>query len=166
MFDCYDYESAVYDDFAQWVTENYGNEEYHETSDEAHALAGFMRENAAELAAYKCGDDANAEKCAVYALFNDKVFTADNVTGNGSGSYWFSRAKASEALSCNFDLLARIAGEYAPETLVSVIQQGPEAADVAIRCMILPEAINKYLSEYFDEAREELNEEEEQADNE
>ena len=163
MFDCYDYENAVYEDFAQWLEDNYGDDEKFDYDSEALALANFINENAADIAAYMCGEGEQAAKNALYALLNDKVFTADNVTGNGSGSYWFSRAKASEALSCNFDLLARIAEEYSPETLVSVIQQGPEAADVAIRCMLLPDAINKYLSWYLDQARAANDEREEAA---
>lgn len=80
-------------------------------------------------------------------LFDD-LWTDDSVTGNGSGSYTFSSYKAAEYLTPNLDLLAEVAEEFGGETLVSLIKDGPEACDVAIRCYLLPEAISNALNEY------------------
>ena len=42
----------------------------------------------------------------------DELMLYDSVTGNGSGSYYFSTWKAEEALCHNWDLLADAPGEY------------------------------------------------------
>ena len=70
---------------------------------------------------------------------SDYLWTDDSVTGNGSGSYTFSSYKAAEYLTPNLDLLVEVAEEFGGETLVSLLKDGPEACDVAIRCYLLPE---------------------------
>lgn len=63
---------------------------------------------------------------------NDDLFCYDSVTGNGSGSYTFSRWRASKNLCHNWDLLA-------------------EACDVTIRCYLLNQAISEVLDELEEE---------------
>lgn len=45
-------------------------------------------------------------------LANDKLWADDSVTGNGSGSYFFSTWKAEEALCHNLDLLTEACEEF------------------------------------------------------
>lgn len=147
MFDCYDYESAVYDDVKNAIEENFGN------------LAGFMEAKAAEINGYIYrGEDARPEeeqkKDIAASIMSDYLWTFDNVTGNGSGSYWFSRARASEALSCNFDLLADVGDEYGD--LQNIVRRGPEACDVAIRCYLLPAARSRYVHNESDDEESEV----------
>ena len=73
---------------------------------------------------------------------NDVLWTEDSVTGNASGSYWCNAWKAEEALCHNWDLLREALTEFGckPDDL-----NGPEAADVTIRCYVLGEAINLVL---------------------
>lgn len=67
----------------------------------------------------------------------DALFTDDAVTGNGSGSYTFSAARAAEnarglAFDDDFIAEARAAG-YDME----LFAEGPEAVDVVARCLAL-----------------------------
>jgi len=148
MFDYYDYESAVYDDVKEAIEENFGD------------LAGFMEAKAAEINGYIYrGEGARPEeeqkKDIAASIMSNYLWTFDNVTGNGSGSYWFSRARACEALSCNFDLLADLGDEYGTDSLQSIIKQGPEACDVAIRCYLLPAACSRYVHNESDDEESE-----------
>lgn len=70
----------------------------------------------------------------------DILWTADNVTGNGSGSYTFSAWRAEENLCHNLDLLGEALSEFgcSPEYLMN---EGPEACDVMIRCYLLGECL-------------------------
>lgn len=76
---------------------------------------------------------------------NDDLFVCDSVTGNGSGSYFFNAWKAEEALTHNWELLAEAIDEFGCST--DVLRQGPEAADVTIRCYLLSQAISAVLDE-------------------
>lgn len=76
---------------------------------------------------------------------NDDLFVEDSVTGNGSGSYFSNAWKAEEAIAHNWDLLAEAIDEFGGNT--DVLRQGPEAADVTIRCYLLGQAISAVLDE-------------------
>ena len=89
---------------------------------------------------------------------NDWLWTADEVTGNGSGSYWFSTYKAEEALCHNWDILADAISEFGGD--VDVLRQGAEACDVTIRCYLLSQAISAALDELEEEGKIEYQEEE------
>ena len=80
---------------------------------------------------------------------NDDLWIEDSVTGNGSGSYWFSTVKAAEALMYNLDLLAEAVDEFGGDT--DVLKDGVEACDVTIRCYLLPGAISDVLDELEEE---------------
>ena len=73
---------------------------------------------------------------------NNTLWAEDSVTGNGSGSYTFNRAKASEYLSQNFDLLYEVLENFGS---FESLKEGPEACDVAIRCYLLPDAIESVV---------------------
>lgn len=139
----YDYVAAVAEDVRQYIEDEGG-------------LKGYVENHGKSSALLEKSDRARAELAA--ALY-DSMFISDAVTGNASGSYWYSRYKANCALAGNLDLLADALTEFCadPETITRYLYS-PESADVTIRCHLLPQAIEDYL--------EELNEEEEQADNE
>lgn len=90
------------------------------------------------------------DKDAIEEYLNDTLWTADSVTGNGSGSYTFSTYEAEENLCHNLDLLGKALREFGngPEYL---IENGAEAADVTIRCYLLRQAIAEVLEEIEDE---------------
>jgi len=75
----------------------------------------------------------------------DELWTADSVTGNGSGSYTFDFQKAAEYVCQNLYLLADAIKEFGGS--VDVLEQGIEACDVTIRCYLLPQAIAAALDQ-------------------
>ena len=83
----------------------------------------------------------------------DTLWTADSVTGNGSGSYTFNSYQAEENICHNLDLLAEALEEFGGGC--DILKDGAEAADVTIRCYLLEQAIAEALEEIeddFDEA--------------
>lgn len=125
MANTYDYLEAVKADVKQWIEDNMDIE----------------------------NDILNGEfedKDAIEEYLNDTLWTADSVTGNGSGSYTFSTYEAEENLCHNLDLLGEALREFGngPEYL---IENGAEAADVTIRCYLLGQAIAEVLEEIEDE---------------
>lgn len=85
---------------------------------------------------------------------NDTLWVTDSVTGNASGSYFFSRHKAEEALAHNWDLLAEALGEFGCDG-VNSIETGAEWCDVTIRCYLLGQAIAEVMEELAEELEEE-----------
>lgn len=87
---------------------------------------------------------------------NDECFIADSVTGNASGSYYYSRYKAAEKVSNETDLLIEALecfGDEAESYKRAMLD--PEYADVTIRCYYLGEVIARVLDdieEAYDEA--------------
>ena len=81
----------------------------------------------------------------------DELWADDSVTGNGSGSYFFSTWKAEEALCHNWDLLADAITEFGGDT--DILRQGAEACDVTIRCYLLSQAIAAALDELEEEGK-------------
>lgn len=125
MANTYDYLEAVKADVKQWIDDNMDIE----------------------------NDILNGEfedKDAIEEYLNDTLWTADSVTGNGSGSYTFSTYEAEENLCHNLDLLGEALREFGngPEYL---IENGAEAADVTIRCYLLGQAIAEVLEGIEDE---------------
>ena len=84
---------------------------------------------------------------------NDELWIEDSVTGNASGSYTCNSYQASENLNGNWDLLADALDEFGDTS--NILREGPEYADVTIRCYLLPKAIKEVLDdmdeEYFKE---------------
>jgi hypothetical protein len=83
-------------------------------------------------------------------FLRDELWTVDSVTGNGSGSYTFSTWTAEENLCHNLDLLGEALQEFGcgPEYLM---EHGPEACDVTIRCYLLGEVLGECIAELEDE---------------
>ena len=91
----------------------------------------------------------------------DELWVSD-ITGNASGSYYCNSWKAEESLSHNWDLLVEALDTFGMDNS-SILHQGPEAMDVAIRCYLLDRVIRDVLydiEEEFDEAHEHENDEE------
>ena len=121
----YDYENAVREDVLEWIAEHYSNDEITEKLQER--------------------DDWEQE-------LNDDLWTADGVTGNGSGSYTFSAWEAEENVCHNLDLLGEALEEFGGD--MDIMKSGAEACDVTIRCYLLGGAISAALDE-LEEEREE-----------
>lgn len=100
-------------------------------------VRNYIEENGIEV------NQENREE--IEQQLNDDLFVDDSVTGNGSGSYFCNAWKAEEAISHNLDLLAEAIDEFGGST--NVLRQGPEAADVTIRCYLLSQAISAVLDE-------------------
>ena len=94
--------------------------------------------------------DAAAER------LQDELFTADSVTGNGSGSYTFSTEKAKENVLGDPDaedyIRELIADWCLDEKTLAQHLFDWEYWDVSIRCYLLPQAIDAALDELTDEA--------------
>ena len=114
----YNYREAIKEDVKEYITDNYTSEE--------------IKENLS----YSGAKESFSEK------LNDEMWTADSVTGNGSGSYTFSTYQAEENLCHNMDLLHEALEEFA------------EACDVTIRCYLLSWAISEVLGELTNEMEE------------
>lgn len=82
----------------------------------------------------------------------DELMLYDSVTGNGSGSYFFSTWKAEEALCHNWNLLAEACEEFGQD-IGEAFKQGAEACDVTIRCYLLGQAIAAALDELEEEGK-------------
>ena len=91
---------------------------------------------------------------------NDWLWTADEVTGNGSGSYTFSTWKAEENLCHNMDELEEACNEFGQD-IGEAVKQGAEYCDVTIRCYLLGQAISAALDELEEEGKIQYQEDEE-----
>ena len=83
---------------------------------------------------------------------HDELWADDSVTGNGSGSYFFSTWKAEEAICHNWDLLAEACEEFGQD-IGEAVKQGAEDCDVTIRCYFLGQAIAAALDELEEEGK-------------
>ena len=83
---------------------------------------------------------------------NDWLWTADEVTGNGSGSYTFSTWKAEENLCHNMDELVNACDEIAQD-IGEAVKRGAEYCDVTIRCYLLGQAISAAIDELEEEGK-------------
>ena len=92
---------------------------------------------------------------------NDWLWTADEVTGNGSGSYTFSTWKAEENLCHNMDELEEACDEFGQD-IGEAVKQGAEYCDVTIRCYLLGQAISAAIDELEEEGKIQYQEEEEE----
>ena len=74
----------------------------------------------------------------------DKMWTADSVTGNRSGSYTLNEWEAEENLSHNLELIQEVSRYFGGLDLSS-----PESCDVLIRCYLLRDCINEVLNKDY-----------------
>ena len=92
---------------------------------------------------------------------NDWLWTADEVTGNASGSYTFSTWQAEENLCHNMDELEDACNEFGQD-IGEAVKQGAEYCDVTIRCYLLSQAISAAIDELEEEGKIQYQEEEEE----
>ena len=116
----YDYREAMTEDVKHWIT------------------------NEVNLA------DWTEDREGLEQQLNDDLWTADSVTGNGSGSYTFNRVQASLYVLDNMDLLQEAIDEFStdPATVgYKFISEDWEWFDVTIRCYLLGSIISDVLNE-------------------
>lgn len=95
-----------------------------------------------------------ADRDELETALNDDLWTVDSVTGNGSGSYTFSRSQAQEYVTDNIDLLKDACDELGTDaTTVGewFLSEDWETMDVTIRCYLLGLAIGEVLDDMEDE---------------
>ena len=128
--DFYRYEDAMRADILEYIRENFTDEEIRE-----------------QLQDYRFRWEDQ---------LRDDLWTVDSVTGNASGSYWFNRYKAEQAIAGNWDLLEDALSEFCCDG-VNAISKGAEWCDVTIRCYLL----GGCLADVLDDLEEQIEEEEE-----
>lgn len=99
--------------------------------------------------------DENYEWYDDFDELYDALFTADSVTGNGSGSYYFNSWKAKEAVKdvvWDDEFLDAIS-EFG-WSLENLFKQGPEAIDVVARCAALSYIPYNEMEEHFYDLKE------------
>ena len=116
----YDYREAMTEDVKEWIKENIDLTEWTE------------------------------DREGLEQQLNDNLWTADSVTGNGSGSYTFNRVQASLYVLDNMDLLQEAIEEFATDPATvgdKFISEDWEWFDVTIRCYLLGSVISDVLDE-------------------
>lgn len=106
----------------------------------------WIKENIDKLTEQEFADE---DDLADY--LNDELWQSDGVTGNASGSYWFSAYKAEEALAHNWGLLADACDAFCIEG--NPFSRGPEWCDSVIRLYLLSEVIADIVPELFNSFR-------------
>jgi hypothetical protein len=105
-------------------------------------------ENEIDLADYPDRDDLEQQ-------LNDDLWVEDSVTGNGSGSYTFSRAAAEENVKGDpkaMDYIKDMCDEWdipASDIGEKFLAENWEYFDVSIRCYLLGQAISEVLDELY-----------------
>ena len=113
----FDYRESVLKDVRDYISQHYTREELKELADDFDELCEKL---------------------------HDEMWTADSVTGNGSGSYTCNAWQAEEYLCHNWDLIQEVSREFGELDLNS-----PESCDVSIRCYYLRECISEVLNEDY-----------------
>lgn len=116
----YDYREAITEDVKEWIKENINLTEWTE------------------------------DREGLEQQLNDDLWTADSVTGNGSGSYTFNRVQASLYVLDNMDLLQEAIEEFATDPATvgdKFISEDWEWFDVTIRCYLLGSVTSEVLDE-------------------
>lgn len=126
----YDYRESVLEDVREYITNHYSREELKELADDLDELEDKL---------------------------DDEMWTADSVTGNGSGSYTFNAWQAEENLCHNLDLIQEVGREFGELDLTN-----PEICDVSIRCYLLRECINEALNKDYSDLYDEEEEKDEE----
>lgn len=101
------------------------------------------------------GEYADADEIAEH--LNDEMWIADEVTGNGSGSYTFNRYEAREYVLDNMDEVAEALREFgtsAEEIGNRFLAEDWEWLDVTARCYFLAQAIAEIMEENEDTTAE------------
>lgn len=125
----YDYKQVMKEDVKDYISEHYPN--------------GLNKE-------FSC-----ISKCK--ETLEDKMWIADSVTGNASGSYTFSTWTAEENICHNNDLLNEALEEFGYDGVPK--DKGAEWCDVTIRCYLLSQIVDEVVDELWNEDDEEEQEE-------
>lgn len=92
-----------------------------------------------------------------FDMLYDDMFTADEITGNASGSYTFNSYKAMNYVIDNMDLLNKALQEFCEPTEIiadKFLSENWEYFDVTIRCYMLGQALTEVLEEIKEEIKE------------
>lgn len=117
----YDYKATMYDDIMDYINDNYPDIQ----------ITPDNREEWSEK-------------------LNDELWTADSVTGNGSGSYTFNSYKAKEFVTDNMDLCTEVLQQFCVDSKTvseKFLCEEWEYFDVTIRCYLLGEMIETVLND-------------------
>ena len=98
-------------------------------------VLNYIKEN------YDKEDYANLDYDELY----DEMWTADSVTGNGSGSYTFNTWEAEENICHNLDLAKEAYENFGYDGVK--FEDGAEAIDVTIRCYFLGSVLQDVLED-------------------
>lgn len=79
----------------------------------------------------------------------DELWTADSVTGYGSGSYTCNTWEAEENIAHNWDLIEDAFNEFGNDA--TDLGRGAEFIDVTIRCYLLSEVLDEVLDDLNNE---------------
>ena len=115
------YIEAVTEDAVQYIRDNYTAEEIAEKLTDREEFADTL---------------------------NDEMWIADEVTGNGSGSYTFDRAQAREYVLADIDTVREAIREFCVEAdtiAEKFLGEDWEYFDVTARCYVLRQAIDAAL---------------------
>ena len=91
---------------------------------------------------------------AIEEYLNDTLWTADEVTGNASGSYTFNREEAKEKVLADIDTVREALEEFGTDAKTiteKFLYEDWEYFDVTARCYILEQAIGEVLDEIEDD---------------
>lgn len=130
----YSYREAVLNDVREWIEENY-------------PIVPF---GDAITPVFESREDAINH-------LNDTLWIEDSVTGNASGSYTFSRARARENVLSDPDAVKEAFEEFGEKSRFADLffSDGWESIDVITRChclyLAVETAINELPDEYFEE---------------
>lgn len=119
----YNYQQAIKADVRSYIKDNYEQEEIIER--------------------------INNDREDLEEELHDKMWDADEVTGNASGSYTLNTWDAEESICHNLDLLAEAAEDFGNN--IDVLISGAEAFYVIIRCYLLRVAISEVLNDFENE---------------
>lgn len=86
---------------------------------------------------------------------NDALWDNDDVTGNGSGSYFCNAYRAEEALGGNWDLAAEALEEFGYND-INPFEKGAEWVDCVVRCYLLSQCITEYVENNEDDLTERI----------
>lgn len=98
------------------------------------------------------GEYADVDNLREY--LNDTLWICDNVTGNGSGSYFFNREEAKEMVLDNIDDVKEAFDDFGEGGAAfgnRVFADEWEEIDVITRCYFLGMAIDEVLDEFSDD---------------
>lgn len=116
------------------------------------AVYDAIEENFDDLFSGLTAEDVKTDPYEVAGRVADDLFNSDSVTGNASGSFYFNRYLAQEAVIDNIPLLREAVEAWSLENEVVdyFLDEDWEAMDVTIRCYVLHEVVCEVMEEIRD----------------